>query len=290
MTRRMPRAIRLSRTDERRITRLLSEVPTVRPTIGIETLAGSPFEVEYQEAEDFFVPLQVGSEGWSADYGALSGCLLEASHCRVARRLKVRGAWAYEAYKTGGSVIDGRFLLNWYHPLYYRVTARHSYPLSEYGIGRKLDRHLDVTGAITRIDSETLQGPEDPLMLPIDYATVTIDGRLFECIRALTITRRDTDPGDKASDPAPDYELIEETYISRSGRAVLSRRYETAAHRDLMDGFGMSEEASWPENRAHIRYNDTNFYHWFDVVSDGGVCKESGQVELLSFRIGTDQV
>jgi len=265
-----PKKLRLPKTSERRIIALLSLLPRAEPEIGIGPLEAD-FEVDLREYPDCFVPLEEGKEGFYAEYdGREDHEFLEASHLKVARRVKAHGTWCLEVYETGGADEDGRFGLIWDIPAHYRVTAGSVCSFDSMlgaDLGKPLPTHLTPTGAVKVIGDAEIEGPSGPTYHFAGYATVSVGGIEHECMRLFYPYQS----GEK-----PEALGLDDLYVSRAGRVVLLRRYrsqeelaewQAVVHEHGWQG-GPAGEEDFPVGRRQLAYNGQAFYHWFDTLTD----------------------
>jgi len=253
----------MSKCGERRLTAFFSRLPAVEPEINIHPLQGERFEVDYREPEAGGVPLEIGAEGFYADYGAGSRRLREATKLRVARRVQVRGMWCLEMVGVGGAPTLGRFELSWAMHKFYRMRRGYAYlcDLLEPEERRRFPfpRHLAPDEVLQWSDTETVNGPEtnDPYFS--GYCLVTVGGHDHECMRVIW--------------PSPDREGpfrsgLDEVFISKHGRSVLVRRFALPQYL-LKDRLGPPDGVDDDSvGESKITYNGTTFQHWFDMLTD----------------------
>ena len=266
----IPRTLRLRKTTERRIVALLSSLPRAEPEIEVAPLKAD-FEIDLREHPSCLVPLGEGEEGFHAEYGARDGHeLLEASFLRVARRVKVFGTWCLEVYETGGADMNGAFGLIWDAPWYYHLRPGQvcSFdPLWLCGCGEQLPTHVSPIPAVRVIGDAEIEGPSDHTYHYLEHATVSVGGIRHECMRLIYPCQS----GDR-----PESLRLDDIYVSRSGRAVLLRRYRseedlsewqaTVAEHEWQGG--PADEKDFSVGRTQLAYNGQTFYHWFDTLTD----------------------
>jgi len=275
LKRRTPQWLKLKKSYIKHVTSVLSGVPTAVPEIEISPYPGGPFDVLTDEADECFVPLVVGAEGFYADYDAETGELLEVSHQRVARRVKARGMWSHEVYTTGGDFVGGQFRLDRYGPTYYRKTGAGTVGFNEFGDGSTFPRHLRALDEVHWLDDNRGAGPGSEVAAVAGLRTVRIGELVAECLQVVSLRLYPSDEEEEEIGDLPRPVWLEARYIAREGRTVLLRRFCTPEHMRLLARHGIGKEDEWPGTRSKITYNGTEFFHWFDLVTDIGLVRVS---------------
>lgn len=267
----VPLGLRSSKRGERRIIRLLSSLPRTEPEVEIRPLEEVDFRVDLREYSNCYAPLEVGEEGFYADYDARRCNFMEATSLKVARRVKVLGVWCLEVYETGGADMDGRFELCWDGPHYYRAGPGYACTLDpacgEMTCHRD-SRRFAPSREVKLIDENSMEGPRDGSQHFAGYAAVKVGGIEHQCMRLLSTWQF----GDK-----PESLRLDDAYVSEAGRTVLVRRCKSLEdYMEWMDYLkSLSDkqwerewEEDWTAGRARITYNGQGFYHWFDILTD----------------------
>lgn len=269
-----PRYRSLRKPEGLRVAGTLGRIPLTEPEVVIQPLEGEGFEIEYNEGPESFVPLEAGAEGFYADYDAASRRLLEANYVQVPRRVMAQGMWCMEVYETGGVVMDGRLNVEWRERVFYRVGKdsifRFDPLLPE--VRREFPRHVGPDVTVKLANADTAKGPKVPGPHVAGFCTVEIGGRQSECVRLLSVSE---EPGQ------PKGAILDDVYIERGGRTVLVRRLQSPeSHEAYAELFAAVKpkgqrrskaKDKWPEGRAKLSYNGSEFYHWFDILTDAAV-------------------
>lgn len=255
---RRPKWLRLTRTQERRIEKLLNAVPHTEPAITIRPYDGEPFEVEVLGAPEYFVALEIGAEEVYADYSN-SGALLEANHLRVARRVRISGARCLDVYETGGPFINGRVEIAWYGPRCCRI-GRDAIRGFDSDNSEELSRMPRVFGPLVDVRwvDDTAEGPD---LGVAGFAVVDVDGRSFECMHVVEVDRSDEDcnDGDRR---------LKTIYLTRGGRLILARTY--LSREDLLREMKRSDEYVEEvelTTLGRVTWNGLEYLPWFDMLS-----------------------
>jgi len=277
----LPRKLRLSRTEERRVAAVLSTFPRTAPEISIRPHDGQKFEVDFSER----LPFVVGAEEFSADYDARTREFEEANCEIVSRRIRVNGVWCFELYSTGGAILDVGFRLCWQSWDYYHMSAGRLLSYDSYGdqwMAEPTTKRLPSSEGFTWLGSHAAQGPADGGVFAAGYNTLEIDGRAIECMHVISVRRPEKDPDwaeprypDKP--PQPEWDYLGEYYVNREGRNILSRCHRSTEEHgyhcwaEARFRASTSQPEGWPEGLALISYNGVGFYHWFDTVTDAAL-------------------
>lgn len=256
---RRPKWLRLKRTQQRRIEKLLKCFPHTEPEITVHPYDGEPFEVTVPGAPEHFVPLEIGAEEVYADYDAQSRAFEEANHLWVARRVRVHGVWCFDVYETGGDLIDGCFEVIWRHAQCKRV-GRDTIRSFDSGNREEIDRFPRWLGL--SVDVRWTDGVvEGPDLGVAGYTTVDVAGRSFECMCVVKVERFDED----LYDGGP---WLRTLYFTRAGRLILSRTY--LSRKDLLREIERSEryeKGFEPTGIGGVTWNGLEFVHWYDRLS-----------------------
>ncbi len=236
--------------------------PMACPPIHVKPLNKKPFTVDYRELRWWFAIPEVGQQSQWAQYDAEKGGLMTVFHLNAVRMASIHGVRGVEI-----EVTERQKEKNWQEKsmqMYARLTEHTIQWLAISNtkdnvrfLTTFLDEHFEEDwGAeeLRLISADSQYGP--PVM------SVEIGEEQYECIRVVELYA----PTDKPSESG----ILTETFISKQGRAVLSRRYNgrqwALNQREMYEG-GRPWDEKYPNNSQRVIDGQT-YVHWYNSIPE----------------------